>query len=131
MSAAPTGNSDRSQSLANLKPFQPGQSGNPSGRPKGVARQFRELINNDPTQIAHWLLEIAADPKAKDRITAIREYLDRAYGKAPAFAPVEGENPLDLDAVTTEIAGLVDELAARREVAAAGDAPVREVAAGG
>lgn len=45
------GNSDsRARSLANLKPFKPGQSGNPGGRPKGIVR--RALLRQFRTEVA-------------------------------------------------------------------------------
>ena len=109
----PTGNRG---TVENLIPWKPGQSGNPSGRPKGIARQARDLINNDPSRLLNVFLEAAEDPKAKlsDRLIAAREYLDRAYGKAPAYAPMEGDgDPLEL--IDRRISKLVDELAARRQ----------------
>ncbi len=105
------------------RPFKPGESGNPSGRPKGIARQLRDAIKDDPTVITQVFLEILRDPKAKhaDKIAAGREYLDRCYGKAPSYAPVEGD-PLELAGVDRAIGELVDELAARRETAVGGQA---------
>ena len=111
----------------------PGQSGNPKGRPRGIARQARDLIDDDPGRLLAVFLEIAQDDEAKpaDRVAAADRYLDRAYGKAPAYAPVEGADPLDRTSVDHQIVGLVDELAARREAPATGETPPREVAAGG
>jgi hypothetical protein len=113
-----TGNNGRTQ---NLRPWKPGQSGNPAGRPKGIASQARDLIGDDPAQLLDVFLAIARDDDAKpaDRIAAAERYLDRAYGKAPAYAPVEGGDPLERNTVEHEIAGLVDELGARREADAA------------
>ncbi len=42
------------------RPFQPGQSGNPGGRPKGVARAFRDVLGGSPTEAARGLLELHA-----------------------------------------------------------------------
>jgi hypothetical protein len=62
-------------------------------------------------------LEIAENPKVRerDRIAAYRELLDRGWGKAPAFAAMEAEDPLELSDIAREIQGIADELAARRE----------------
>jgi Family of unknown function (DUF5681) len=97
--------------------FKPGQSGNPGGRSKGVARTVREACGGSPERLAHVLLEIAEDPKAhkRDRVAAVRELLDRGWGKAPAFAAMEGEDPLELGLIAEEIQGIADELRARRE----------------
>jgi hypothetical protein len=102
------------------RPFQPGQSGNPGGGPKGVARTVREVCGGSPLELAQILLGIARDKNARkaDRIHAIQELMDRGWGKAPAFALIEGADPLELDEVSEAIASLVDELSARREARA-------------
>ena len=117
----------------NLRPWKPGQSGNPSGRPKGIATQARELIGDDPSRLLNVFLEIAEDTrqKAADRRAAAESLLDRAYGKAPAYAPIDGENPLELDSIARRIAAVVDELAARRETHAPGEAAQGELAGTG
>jgi len=113
------------------RPFQRGQSGNPGGRPKGVASAFRQIV--DPERAAMALLELAEHaPKPETRIAAWRELLDRGYGKAPAFAAIEGTDPLELDAIAAEIQGIADELRARRdERATGGGAEAPPVAAAG
>ena len=87
------------------RPFQPGQSGNPGGRPKGVARTVREVCGGTPLLLAQGLLEIAEDRSARnaDRVAAYRELLDRGWGKAPAFANIEGGDPLGQDDVAEAI----------------------------
>jgi hypothetical protein len=54
------------------------------------------------------------NPKARDRdrIAAARELLDRGWGKAPAFASIEGGDPLEYDEVSEAIQGLIAELRA-------------------
>jgi hypothetical protein len=106
--------------------FAKGVCGNPGGRPKGVSTAAREDIGDDPRRLTE-------DESAKpaDRIAAAREYLDRGWGKAPAYAPVEGADPLGLSDVDQSIAGLVDELAARREAASPGEAADGALAASG
>ena len=97
--------------------FKPGQSGNPGGRPKGLAKTVRDVCGGSPLRLAQGLLEIAEDPKAhnRDRVAAYRELLDRGWGKAPAFASMETDDPLELCEIAREIQGIADELAARRE----------------
>lgn len=70
---------------------------------------MREVCGGSPLRLAAGLLEIAEDPAAhnRDRVAAYRELLDRGWGKAPAFASIEGGDPLEMDAVTREIQEIV------------------------
>ncbi len=76
--------------LANLKPFQPGQSGNPSGRPKSKVLSDayrRELEKVDLTDergrtFAEILAERAVAKAASGDVAALREIADRTEGKA-------------------------------------------------
>ena len=99
----------------NLRPWQKGQSGNPSGRPKGIAAIVKE--RTDPSELVDILRDCANDPRAKwsERIAAVRELADRGWGKAPAFAAIEGADPLELSAIAAEVQSIADELAARRD----------------
>jgi hypothetical protein len=95
--------------------FAPGQSGNPGGRPKGIAATVKERVSAE--DVVAGFLEVAQDPRAKasERIAAWRELADRGWGKAPAFAAIEGADPLELDAIAGEVQAIADELRARRD----------------
>ena len=94
--------------------WKPGQSGNPNGRPKGIAARVRELVK--PDEIVEGLLkEARTATSARDRIAAWNALTDRGWGKAPAFAAVEGMDPLELDEVASEIQRIADDLRRKRE----------------
>ena len=118
--------------LGNLRPWVKGQpSPNPGGRPRGIAATVRE--KTDPGELVDVLLAVANDSRSKpaERIAAVRELLDRGYGKAPAFAAIEGENPLELSAIAAEVQAIADELAARRDAREAPEgAPAKETGTG-
>ena len=74
-------------------------------------------VRGSPLRLAQGLLEIAENPKSRDRdrVAAYRELLDRGWGKAPAFAAVEADDPLELDVIAREVQAIADELRARRD----------------
>ncbi len=65
------------------KGFLPGQSANPGGRPRGLARRVREIVGDDGEQIAVFLLEVMHNPRqrTRDRLEAARLIADRGWGK--------------------------------------------------
>ena len=110
------------------RPFQKGQSGNPTGRPKGIASAAREVLRRavdegeDPAlALVRFWASVMSDPSAKmeHRLAAARELADRGYGKAPQFAPIEDDDPLGLtmereNEIAEDFERGLDELAERR-----------------
>lgn len=65
----------------NLKPWAKGVSGNPGGRPKGIAAKAREHTD----KALEVLVEGMADEDPRVRVTAAKEVLDRGWGKPLAM----------------------------------------------
>jgi hypothetical protein len=63
--------------------FRPGVSGNPAGRPAGLARRVREIVGDDGEAIATFLVEVMNDEgeRTRDRLEAARLLGDRGWGK--------------------------------------------------
>lgn len=75
------------------KPFLPGQSGNPSGRPK-IPEEVKEAFRAATGDACRVLCEIVNDFSAKDsdRIRAAEVILDRAWGKPVQAVDVDAKN---------------------------------------
>jgi hypothetical protein len=74
-------------------PFQPGQSGNPGGRPKILAK-VRELAGEHTVDAIETLAKIICDPDedARARVAAASAILDRACGKPEQAVPLDARH---------------------------------------
>ena len=65
--------------------FPKGVSGNPGGRPKGLARYVRELVGDDGRRIADFMLGVLDDEaeRTETRMQAATWLADRGFGKTP------------------------------------------------
>lgn len=81
-----------------LRPFQPGQSGNPSGSSGRYGEVVRMAREASP-RVMQALIGVALDPSedARARIVACQEILGRAFGRIPAEVKTP-EEPTTLDA---------------------------------
>lgn len=87
--------------------FQPGQSGNPGGRPKTVGA-VRDLAREMTETALHVLEHIAVSGESEAaRVAAANSILDRAWGKAPqAITGEGGEGPVEH---RHDLSGLTDD----------------------
>jgi hypothetical protein len=83
---------------------------------RSLAGRIREMVGDDPARIANILFDILEDPNARntDRIAAAREIFDRGWGKAPAYAPIEGGDPLEASELDQAIKDIAAQLVSRR-----------------
>jgi len=102
------------------KGFRRGRSGNPGGRPKGLARATRELVGDDGLTIVQFWLDTMLDEsmQVRVRLEASRLLAERGWGKPANFEPVVADeplesHPLDLHALDREIERLAKEICAR------------------
>ena len=82
-----------------LRPFQPGQSGNPSGTSGRYGEVVRMAREASP-EVMRALIGIALDPDedSRARIVAGQEILGRAFGRIKAEVTTGEAQPVPLDA---------------------------------
>ena len=98
------------------RPFKPGQSGNPGGRPK-QNKDGRKMLREALPGAVQAVIDVLNDPEAKtaERLTAAKIILDRVLGKAI--------QPMAAEVYTPEITMSLSEMLkrARELIAASGD----------
>src|SRR5215203_5063164 len=91
---ASTANDVRSFQPGNKIGFQPGQSGNPGGKPKKLA-ELVDLARSLAPDAIKALHEIAVNGRSeKCRIVAAVALLDRGFGKPKAAAESQADRPI-------------------------------------
>lgn len=83
--------------------FQPGQSGNPGGRPKGEKR-IREAAQEHSEAALQVMVDALTDDDARVRMKAAEMILDRAHGKpAQSIGGADDLPAIRLDAIVRRI----------------------------
>jgi hypothetical protein len=103
------------------RPFPKGVTGNPGGRPAGLARYVRELVGEDGRRIADFMVGVLDDEseRTETRMQAAAWLGDRGFGKAVQTTRSEIEQPRpdfasmsreERRAVLGELRGRLDEM---------------------
>lgn len=83
-------------------PFKKGQSGNKGGRPlkteeeKREREQFKRLLKSSTVDALRSIIEIANDKDSKDRLSACKYIIDKAYGLNTAFLEEESASEVNI-----------------------------------
>ena len=91
-------------SLANLRPmppWEPGQTGNPEGRPVGsisLVERLKAYLRRHPEEVEAIVVSLVKQGKIGN-ITATKELLDRVDGKVVERHLIEGEHPITIQFV--------------------------------
>ena len=95
----------------NLKPFAPGQSGNPGGRPR-LPEDAKQLARGYTRKAIETLATVMQndDAPAAARVTAASTLLDRAWGKAPQHITTDNLGGLSDAELRAELAAAAAEL---------------------
>jgi hypothetical protein len=97
--------------LENLKPFKPGQSGNPGGRTKSkelsaaYRRKLEQLIENDPKgrTFAELIADALINEAIKGKVPAAAEIADRTEGKPAQSITLGGALEVDIESIDERI----------------------------
>lgn len=80
--------------------WQPGESGNPGGRPKGksITAELRKLIDKgtNAEDMAQILYDLAKNKLDRSQIAALKELLDRTDGKVADVHKIEADVPINI-----------------------------------
>ena len=88
-------------SLANLRPWQPGQNGFAGQQPKGYRRVLSLARKNSP-EAMETIIACMRDPEAswRERLTAATVILDRAWGKPKEHVSFDGAEGMTVVVLT-------------------------------